>query len=254
MITRNELVSFLDECLKLKDFSGDYSNNGLQIEGNDIVKKAIFGVDACQALFDAAVERNADFIFTHHGISWGSEPRLWTGITAKRFSTLFRNNISLYGAHLPLDANEVYGNNKVLADIAELENLEKCCRYAGCDIGFCGVNQKQYTVEAIAEKYSATLPKQPVIYGKASVIPAKVTVVSGGGGMDALLAAVSNGSELLITGEMEHIMYHPSLEHNITVLALGHYSSETTGPRAVCELVKKTFGIDAEFVDIFVDL
>ena len=254
MITRNELVSFLDDCLKLKDFSGDCSNNGLQIEGNDFVKKAVFGVDACQALFDAAVEHNADFIFTHHGISWGSEPRLWTGITAKRFSTLFKNNISLYGAHLPLDANESYGNNKVLSDIAELESLEKCCRYAGCDIGFCGVNQKKCTVDEIAKKYTDALPKKAVIFGNKSMVPEKVTIVSGGGGMDALSAAIANGSQLLVTGEMEHIMYHPALENNITVIALGHYSSETTGSRAICSLVKEKFGIETEFIDIYVDL
>ena len=254
MITRNELVSFLDDCLKLKDFSGDYSNNGLQIEGGDIVKKAVFGVDACQALFDAALECGADFIFTHHGISWGGEPRLWTGITAKRFSTLFKNNISLYGAHLPLDAHEQYGNNRVLSDIAELVSLEKCCRYAGCDIGFCGKNHNGYSVNDIVSKYAGVLPKKPVIYGNGTMVPEKVTVVSGGGGMDALLSAVSNGSQLLVTGEMEHIMYHPALENNITVIALGHYSSETTGPRAICELIKEKFGIATEFIDVFVDL
>ena len=254
MITRNELVAFLDESLNLKDFSGDYSNNGLQIEGGNIVKKAIFGVDACQALFDAAVERNADFIFTHHGISWGSEPRLWTGFTAKRFSTLFKNNISLYGAHLPLDANGDFGNNRVLSDIAGLANLEKCCRYAGCDIGFCGENVQGFSVNEIAVKYAEVLPKKPVIFGDGGLIPQKAVVVSGGGGMDALQTAISCKAQLLITGEMEHIMYHPAIENNITILALGHYSSETTGPRAVCALVKEKFDIEAEFVDIFVDL
>ena len=44
MTTRDELVKFLDRELALQDFSGDYSNNGLQIEGSDIVKKAVFGV------------------------------------------------------------------------------------------------------------------------------------------------------------------------------------------------------------------
>ena len=131
MVELKNLVEFLDNTLKLQNFAGDCSNNGLQIEGKQIISKAVFGVDACQQLFDAAAERGADFIFTHHGISWGSEPRRWVGTTAQKFSTLFKNDISLYGAHLPLDANEQYGNNKVLADIAELSDLKKCCPYAG---------------------------------------------------------------------------------------------------------------------------
>ncbi|MBE6388105.1 MAG: Nif3-like dinuclear metal center hexameric protein [Lentisphaerae bacterium] len=254
MTTLKNLVEFLDQELKLNDYSGDYSNNGLQIEGKPEIRKAVFGVDACQALFDAAIARNADFIFTHHGISWGGEPRLWTGITAKRFSALFKNSVSLYGAHLPLDANEHFGNNRVLADIAELSELTKTCRYAGVDIGFCGSNRKNLTVKDIANRYASALPKAPVIYGNSTLVPGKAVVVSGGGGMDALNAAVSSGAELLITGEMEHIMYHPALENNITIISLGHYSSETTGPKAVCDLVAKNFDIETEFIDIYVDL
>ena len=254
MTQLKELTAFLDKELRLSEYSGDYSNNGLQIEGKSEIRKAVFGVDACQALFDAAVAQGADFIFTHHGISWGGEPRLWTGITAKRFSTLFKNSVSLYGAHLPLDANDTFGNNRILADIAELENLQKTCRYAGVDIGFCGDNIKKYRVRDIAEKFGSELPKTPVIYGDGNVIPAKAVVVSGGGGMDALNSAVSCGANLLITGEMEHIMYHPALENNIMVIALGHYSSETTGPRAVCDLVAKNFDIETQFIDIYVDL
>jgi dinuclear metal center YbgI/SA1388 family protein len=254
MTTRDELVKFLDQELALQEFSGDYSNNGLQIEGRDIVKKAVFGVDACQALFDAAVAKNADFIFVHHGISWGGEPRLWTGITAKRFAKLFKNDVSLYGAHLPLDANSTFGNNAVLAAIPEFSGLEKCCRYAGVDIGFCGNNSEKLSVQMIADKYSAALPRKAVIYGDPDAVAEKAVFVSGGGGMDALNAAVALGAKLLVTGEMEHIMYHPALENGVTVLALGHYSSETTGPRAICKLVAEKFDIAAEFVDVYVDL
>ena len=103
-------------------------------------------------------------------------------------------------------------------------------------------------------KYAEVLPKKPVIFGDGGLSPQKAVVVSGGGGMDALQTAISCKAQLLITGEMEHIMYHPAIENNITILALGHYSSETTGPRAVCTLVKEKFDIEAEFVDIFVDL
>ena len=254
MTTLNELVNFLDRKLALQDFSGDYSNNGLQIEGGNIVKKAVFGVDACQALFDAAVEKNADFIFVHHGISWGGEPRLWKGITAKRFAKLFKNDVSLYGAHLPLDANDKFGNNAVLAAIPGFTGLEKCCRYAGVDIGFCGVNYQKLTVQEIADKYSAVLPKKAVVYGNPQAVSEKAVIVSGGGGMDALNTAIALGVKLLVTGEMEHIMYHPARENGITVIALGHYSSETTGPRTVCQLVADNFDIDTEFIDIYVDL
>ena len=65
------LKTFLDSTLALDKFSRDASNNGLQVEGKTEVRSAVFGVDACQELFDAAAARGADFIFVHHGMSWG---------------------------------------------------------------------------------------------------------------------------------------------------------------------------------------
>ena len=51
------LVSHLDNLLALDKFSRDASNNGLQVEGSSEVTRAVFGVDACQELFDAAAEK-----------------------------------------------------------------------------------------------------------------------------------------------------------------------------------------------------
>ena len=90
-----KLTAFLDNTLKLGDFREDVSNNGLQIEGTEEVKKILFAVDGCQEVFDLAVENDADMIFVHHGLSWGSGMRYFTGINADRFRTLFANGIRL---------------------------------------------------------------------------------------------------------------------------------------------------------------
>ena len=47
---RNELVNHLNNLLKLGDFAGDVSNNGLQVEGADEVTKIAYGVDASLAM------------------------------------------------------------------------------------------------------------------------------------------------------------------------------------------------------------
>ena len=93
---RNDLVKYLDDLLDLAAFSGDVSNNGLQIEGKPEVNKVMFAVDACQQTFDLAVAEQADMLFVHHGLSWGGGLKRWTGINARRFATLFNNGISLY--------------------------------------------------------------------------------------------------------------------------------------------------------------
>ena len=91
---RDELVKFLDRTLRLEKFPDDVSNNGLQIEGAETVRKALFAVDACQEVFELAVEAGADFIFVHHGVSWGGGMKRWVGMDARRFRTVPRRHSS----------------------------------------------------------------------------------------------------------------------------------------------------------------
>lgn len=249
---RDELVKFLDRELDLAAFSGDVSNNGLQIEGKTEVKKILFAVDGCLEVFKAAVEKKCDFIFVHHGISWCGGLKRWTGIDAARFSTLFKNDISLYAAHLPLDAHEKFGNNAVLCEYAGLKtNRKKFFHYDGVDIGFSGELEKDITLQELAVKTASPLGGVFKLRGNPDKICRKAAIVSGGGGIDSIMEAASIGCDVLITGEMEHIMHHAAIETKVAVIALGHYASETTGPKALMEHIGRTFPeVETVFFDV----
>ena len=247
---RDDLCKWFDGKLKLSGFATDVSNNGLQVEGKDEVRKAVVAVDASLRLFELAAERNADFVFVHHGLSWGSEPRRLTGIAAGRYRELFARGLSLYAAHLPLDAAPDFGNNAVLSRMIGLEKLEPFLNYHGMDIGFIGQLPAAKTAAELKRVYDTTLGGDAPLLGDAEKPRRKVAVVSGGGGLESLEEAIDCGADLLVTGELGHVMYHYARESGVAVLALGHYLSETTGPRALMELVKKTFGIETEFIDL----
>ena len=247
---RDDLTKFLDAALNIAAFSGDVSNNGVQVEGKPEVRKAVFAVDASQALFDAAAERNADFIFVHHGLSWGANPRRLTGFTAKRFRTLFKHGITLYAAHLPLDAAPEFGNNAVLAKFINLGRLSPFFRYDGVDIGFFGTLPAARKLGTLQKFFEERLGIEALVLGDAGKLCRKVAVVSGGGGLGSLEEAAERGADLLLTGELDHTMYHPALESGVAVLALGHYASETTGPRALMEVVSAKFDLETEFIDL----
>lgn len=246
---RTELTAYLDRELNLAAFPEDASNNGLQIEGGAEVNRVLFGVDGCLALFRHAAEGKFDFVFVHHGISWGGEPRRWTGIHAERFRTMFGSDISLYGVHLPLDAHPELGNNARLSALAGLAELEPFCNYHGYDIGFLGRTRQLVTAAELAGELEAKLNTSSRLIADSGRTLRRVAVVSGGGGMDALEQAAAAGADLLITGELEHVMYHPAYELGMPVLALGHYATETVGPKAVMERVRKEFGLECEFAD-----
>ncbi len=251
MTQLKELTSYLDELLKLSEFRGDCSNNGLQVEGNQEVSKAIFGVDGCSALFAAAADRDADFIFVHHGISWRSGFQYFTGNTADRMKLLFNNNISLYGAHLPLDAHPQYGHNAILADMLDLKKRRMFCEYDGNDIGVCGTINEAISLANIGEIYADRLDCDFTIYNaEESTEVQNIGIVSGGAGMDGIAGAVEAGLDCLITGEMMHEWFHGMLEYKLPVITLGHYKSETPGIIKMMELVKNKFNIECEFIDI----
>jgi len=244
------VVGWLDHELKLSEFASDYSNNGLQVEASAEVTRAVFGVDGCAALIDAAAERKADFIFVHHGLSWGGEPRRLTGITAQRYGELLRRGISLYAAHLPLDAAVGFGNNARLAAMVKLLDTEPFFVCCGAPIGRIGVTGAARRIGEIRECLERELPCRSVLLGEDDREVQRIAVVSGGGGLEAVEKAAEANADLLITGELEHVMFHYAVENGLAVLALGHYASETTGPKAIMERFSSELGIPAEFVDI----
>ncbi len=245
-IPLNEIVDFLDTKLCVSSFPKDHSNNGLQAEASRTVKKIVCGVDACLELFVRAASLGADLVVVHHGLSWGSEPKRLAGVAGERFSLLFRKNMSLYACHLPLDAHPEIGNNALLCQKLPLKNREGFFWYDGSEIGFCGELQNPADASVIAGAFDIAGSK---LYGRGGIIH-KAAVVSGGAGIAALEEAAAKGCQLLVTGEMEHVMYHAAMDYGVTVLALGHYSSETFGVKAVTAETAEKFGLEYEFIDI----
>ncbi len=246
----NELTGFLNRTLELDAFASDHSNNGLQVEGRPEVRKVIAGVDASLALFEAAADADADLVLVHHGLSWGAEPRRFTGITARRLETLFRKGISLYAVHLPLDAHALYGNNARLAALGRVTDLRRCCRYDGVDIGFRGNLPTPVSATDFAAVYEQALSCRARVFAPSDRLLRSVSIVSGGGGNDALQDAANNGCDALLTGEFTHTMYHAARELDLAVIALGHYASETVGVRALLRLLEEKFQLKTEWIDL----
>ena len=252
-VSRNDLTAFLDRILELENWPDDPSNNGLQFAGDAEVSKAVFAVDASAELFRRAAELGAGFLFVHHGISWGSGIRRIDGILAERVALLAKNGISLYAAHLPLDANPRFGHNARLSDMIGLAERRMFGQYHGKDTGFRGVLPEAKTVAELAQILDKSLPSSGPyrIVGDPARPVRSVGVISGGGAWPELFDEFDRDPlDCLVTGEATHEVFHPAKETRTAILTLGHYRSETPGVFAVMDLVKSKFGIETAFLDI----
>ena len=243
------LVTYLNDFLEIKKVPEDYSNNGLQVQGSTNINKVLFAVDACSKVFEASVEKNAQLIFVHHGISWKNGFRYLTGNTAKHLSTLFKNDISLYAAHLPLDAHSLIGHNALIAEMIKLQNIFTFANYCGIEIGYAGTAPNNITTtQQIISKLESSLNTDCKLYGLEKKI-STIGVISGGSGSEGILAAAELKIDCLITGEVGHSSWHLINELGIQVIACGHYKSEIPGVKAMMANLQNNFQIECEFVD-----
>src|SRR5688572_24527150 len=131
------MIAHLDELLDPGAFD-DMGPNGLQVPGAAEISRVVTGVTAQRALFERAIEAEAELVLVHHGLFWNFHPVGLTPTLAERLRPLFKHDIALAAYHLPLDAHPEHGNNAILAERLGCERHEPFGTYRGRPIGRAG--------------------------------------------------------------------------------------------------------------------
>ena len=248
-MTLTDITTRLDELLAVGAFE-DTSNHGLQVEAGAEVERVAFAVDACRAAFEAAARADCQLLCVHHGLSWGSNLKRLTGVAAQRIGLLFREGISLYAAHLPLDAHPEYGHNAVIARRLGLDHIQPFGRYAGQEIGFQGTLPQPLPLADLVETVETALACSCQVEGTTGEPSVRsLGIVSGGGG-ELVLEAAAAGLDAFLTGEIAHQHLHAIRETGLPVIAAGHYKTEVPGLEALERVVADEFGLDCHFIDL----
>lgn len=248
-MTLNDFDTWLNNFLHKEDFPADPSLNGIQIQNSapavKQIKKVAFAVDACEETALEAAKAGADILVVHHGLFWGACQTI-TGSFYKRVSAFIKNDLALIGYHIPLDANNPYGNNYGLALQLGMTKLEPFGFWRGMAIGVKGELPSEMTLQELAK--SARLEKAVLHqFGKKTV--RSVGIISGGAGED-VEQAVSENLDVFITGEFAHEQFHYAQEMGINVIAGGHYATETMGVTLLKQKIEKELGLATVFIDL----
>ncbi len=244
MVGLRELEIYTDRLLAIGDFS-DYCPNGLQVQGRAQVERLVGGVTASQALLDAAPD--ADAILVHHGYFWkGEDPRV-IGMKRNRLRTLLSRDISLLAYHLPLDAHPRYGNNVRLAAVLGLE-IETGFG-PGNGMGLVGRLPDPVSGQRFAAHIATCLRREPFHVPGVATRLRRIGWCTGAA-QSYIEAAVAEGIDAFLTGEVSEQTVHIARETGIHFYAAGHHATERYGVQALGEHLARRFQLEFQFIDI----
>lgn len=245
-----ELDNFFKTLLKPELFD-DYCPNGLQVEGKMEIKKILFAVSATRESAEYAAKIKACALVVHHGLFWKFHgTRSLTGAFYKRVSPLIKNDINLFGYHLPLDAHIEVGNATSVARLIELNDLTPFGNYKGAFTGIMGSLKAPMKGSELKQLLEAKLGHS-VLYSNPSEGPlvSKIGIITGGANSE-WREAQKLGLDAYITGEMSEHDYHESRESGIHMYAGGHHATEKFGIQALMKKIQETYPeLQCEFLD-----
>jgi dinuclear metal center YbgI/SA1388 family protein len=247
-ISRDELVRHLDTLLEISLFE-DYCPNGLQVEGRSEIRRVVTGVTSSLALIEEAIRRKADAVVVHHGIFWSGASPVLRGSMKKRVRALLEADLNLIAYHLPLDRHAEVGNNAPALRALGGVDLEPFSSHGGQPIGWCARLASPASAREFLARVESFYAAKATAFLAGPATVRTVGIVSGASQKDAT-RAVAAGLDCFITGEISEPNLHIAQEEGLNHISIGHHASERVGARELAAYLAKTFGLEAEFVDV----
>lgn len=168
----------------------------------------------------------------------------------KRIRTLIKNDINLFGYHLPLDIHPELGNNAELARLLDIE-VEGGMEGHPQSVAMFGRLNKPMSGVEFAAKINQVLNRQPLHIAPTQTEQMIETVGwCTGGGQDYIELAVQQGLDAFISGEISERTTYSAREQGIHYFSAGHHATERYGVKALGEWLAREYGFEVEFIDI----
>lgn len=243
-MTSLELAQYLDTLLHAKKVD-ERAYNGLQVANVGEITQVATAVSASRETIEKAVELGVQALIVHHGMFRTADQHPIIGHLYQKIALLITHNIALLGYHLPLDADEQFGNNWVAARALGLQDIQPCLSYNNVYIGVIGTIKPQplSAFQYIAAQYYDAQPMTVAVTDTVS----RVVIVSGKG-YGCIKDAALLGADCFITGSFDEPVWDDAHDYGISFLGFGHYATEVIGVQAVAEHIQQQFNIRSTFI------
>lgn len=238
-LSQNDLLQYLNNLLNPQLFE-DYAPNGLQIEGKPLITRAAFAVSATHESLQQALEWKADAIIVHHGIFWKHQgSRTVTGAWGERVKICVKNDLNLFGYHLPLDSHPEVGNAVALANEIGMSELTPFALYKKQPLGTKGKLFKPMSAQELKDKLEGILKRQVILATPDEKKTIHTLGIITGGANNEWVKAMEDGLDAYLTGEISEYNWHDAKEAGIHYFAGGHHATEKFGIMSLMNRVKK---------------
>lgn len=229
------------------DSAMDFDNVGILV-GNERtpVTRCLLALDVTLDVIDEAKNLGASLIVSHH-------PAIFEAIKSLRHDSiphaLARNDISVICAHTNLDMAP-FGVNSCLAKALFLHNLTALDNYESKigprPEGLVGTLDNACTCHEFASLVKDRLGCSGLRYLPVDRSIRRVAICSGAGG-SLISAAISQGVDAFVTGEIKHHEILMALQHGICIVDAGHFKTEDVVILPLAKKLSENFA-NVEFI------
>lgn len=210
------------ERIAPRELAMEFDNPGLIVEpDHDEICSILVALDCSKEVAEEAVIWGADLVLTHHPLFFHPVRHLaYSDSATVAACTLVRNGIGLFSAHTNLDA-AAGGVNDTLCALLGLED----CTPIDEGVGRVGTLKAPTTLAGFSRRVENLLQTKVSMAGDPNKPVCRIGVL-GGSGASAILPAVAEGADVLLTGEVKHSDAIDANTLGLGLVVAGHYETE----------------------------
>lgn len=238
----SDMITWL-ERLAPSIYAESWDNTGLLVGDTEKeVNKVLVAVDATDSVIEEACQLRADMLITHH-------PLIFSGLKSvneenfigRRVRRLIREDISYYAMHTNFDiAGDMPGLVAARLPFGKTRILEATAD--GFGVGRIGFLTQPMSIRELTGLLKERMKLTDVmLYGDPEQLVEQVAVLPGSG-KAYINAAVSQGAQLMITGDIDHHEGIDALAKGISILDAGHYGLEKIFVEYMVQSLREEWG------------
>lgn len=223
MISAGDIYQAVDAVAPF-DSALEYDNVGILVGGSaQQVSRVMLCLDITPDIIEEAAGKNVDLLLSHHPVIFSPLKALSDRDVPY---LLAQRGIAALCCHTNLDMAAEIGVNISLAKKLGLVNIRGGLEAIQGYYTYCGELPEAAEPAELAMLVKHRLNAGRILF-KAGEKPVKKICVCSGAGGEYLEAAEDSGADAFITGELKHHEMLEAIRLSITVIAAGHYETET---------------------------